>query len=167
MTGTNRRAFIKAAIAAPLAVKLPVIDAVAEPLPAVAAAPIHPWQWWFSYDGGEVYSEQFESMEAALKFLKSEGEGHIAECRQQDFDMELTGDTVFEALLGQNEEIIGEGNFLDGATSEQVDDLGRMVSAAIQAWVQKHNIDLTAWQFAGTRNKVEAKEVAPVKKAAV
>lgn len=172
MMGANRRVFLKSAIAAPLAaavaVGMPIAAGViAEPLPVVPAALPHPWEWWFSCDSGEFYSEQFDSMEAALRFLKSEGEGLISECRRQDFDMELDGDAIFELLMGQNEDVIGEGEFLDDVTNEQIDDLGVIVSAAIEEWVRRHKVDLAAWTFGGVRNTVKAKDLAAIEKGSV
>lgn len=158
--GTNRRSFLKTAVAAPLAVALPfpapsvaTLAAAAPPAPAA-----YPWSWWYCYGGSydEHFTEEFHTKEAALKYLSGMGEGYIAECQRQDFDLRLDGDSVFEMLMGQNEDIIGEGEFLDNSTGEQVKDLGVMVSAAIEAWVQKHKIDTAAWTFGGVRNEIRA-----------
>ena len=128
-----------------------IAPAVAVP---AAAAPSYPWQWWFSYDGGDVYTEWFETKEEAIEHARNSGGGLVAECQQQDFHLRVEGDTILEILDGQNEEAIGEGDGIE-CTSEQADDLGKTVSDAIEAWAQKHKINLTAWTFGGVRNKIE------------
>lgn len=160
---TSRRSFLKTAAVAPLAAAFPVqAMSVALPVEVTTPAPMtYPWRWWYSYgaDGSydQIFSEEFDTKESALRYLAGMGgEGLIAECQRQDFDLRLDGEAVFEMLMGQNEDLIGEGEFLDNSTREQVRDLGVIVSAAIDAWVQKHNIDTSAWTFGGVRNEIKA-----------
>lgn len=158
---TTRREFIAGAAAAPMAIAMAgnvaaasVTASIAEVTPAVEK---HPFRWWISSDGGEVFSEMFDSKEAALAQLEEYGEGcMIAECQQQDFHLDLRGDEVIELLYDQNEELMNEdGEFLD-VTPEQKKELGAMVTATIQAWVEKNKIKTTAWTFRRTRNEISA-----------
>jgi hypothetical protein len=152
----SRRAFLATAAALPAATAVLSAPTVAA-LPLESATPVltpymeYPWRWMVSHDDYS-FSEEFETLEKALEFARIEGAEVVAECQMQDFSLSLGGDEVLEALLGTNEELIGEGEFID-ATNEQRDDLGKMVTAAIEAWAIKHHISLTAWSFAGIRNK--------------
>lgn len=162
MMKPSRRSFLQTAAALPAAGLISMSPAVAAAatIPATVAAPTYPFQWWFSYDGGEMYTEEFNTKEQALAFLKSEGEGMIAECCRQDYDLSIDGYDIIELLQNQNEEAIGEGEFFD-CNSEQERDLGQMVSAAIEEWARKHKIDIAAWTFGEVRNKIKAEEVKP------
>jgi hypothetical protein len=107
---------------------------------ATAPLPKFPFKWWHSYDG-EIYQEQFDTKEQALAYLKECGGGMIAECQQGNYDIDVGGWDIIELLNGQNEDKIGEGEFID-CTDEQARDLGKMVSQAIEDWVKKHKIDI-------------------------
>jgi len=111
------------------------------------------YQWRVSFDGGEVYGDPHNSKEDAVAEARERPHGGlIAECLQQDFDLSITGDSIIEALYGQNEDQMNDaGEFID-PSEEQTRDLGEMVSDAIAAWVEKHSIDTKAWMFADTKN---------------
>lgn len=117
----------------------------------------YPWKWWVSSDEGEVYHTQCESYSEALKVAQDHGGGLIAECRRQDFDTRVRGDDMLELIDGQNEDLMGEDGTGIECTAEQTMELGRMVSATIEAWAQKNKIDLAAFQFGGVRNKTVIK----------
>src|ERR1700722_6140281 len=141
----SRRTFIAAAAVAPVAASLPATSAalpVEPPVPLQTPYADYPWRWMVSHDDYS-FSEEFDTLEKALEFARIEGAEVVAECQMQDFSLSLGGDEVLEALLGTNEELIGEGEFID-ATNEQRDDLGKMVTAAIEAWAIKLRISLTA-----------------------
>jgi hypothetical protein len=82
------------------------------------------------------------------------GEGLIAECQRQDYDLSVDGGSIIEMLYGQNEDRIGDSEFLEDVTDAQADDLGKMVSEAISSWARKHKIDTTAWAFGKVRNQL-------------
>jgi len=157
MSGATRRKFLAGAAA------LPVVGIGVGEIPAAADAmasppPIHPFKWWFGFTD-EVFNEECETREEALRLLAQYGEGLIAECQRQNYDLSLEGDTIIEALYGQNEERIGDGEFLEDATAAQVDDLGKMVSETIELWARKHKIDTFAWSFGVVRNRVRFEEL--------
>ena len=161
---SSRRAFLKGAAAIPVVAAVGIGGAIEVATPAVAAVPAYPFQWWFSYDGGELFTENFDTKEAALAFLKHEGEGMIAECQQQDFDLRLDAYEILETLSNNNEELIGEGEFIE-PNKEQMDDLEKSVNAAIDAWAVRNKISLTAWTFGEVRNQVEIPRVKKAKAA--
>jgi len=151
---TTRRAILKGVAAAPavaIASKLAVTETVAAALPL----PEYPYEWMFSGDGGEIFGEIFDTKEQALQHLAREGYGMIAECQRQDYDLELDGHSIIEMIDGQNEERMGDEGCSVDATKEQTEDLGKMVSATIEAWANKHNINRTAWAFGHVRNNIE------------
>ncbi|WP_439398456.1 twin-arginine translocation signal domain-containing protein [Bradyrhizobium sp. PMVTL-01] len=157
---TTRRTFLKAGGAIAAAAITPLPASSAEPTlvigeaAATAVSPYaeYPWMWWVSLDG-ETFISEFETKEEALKEALGYGEpAMVAECIQQDFSLDVYGSEVLEMLQMNNEELIGEGEFLD-CTSEESDDLGKMVTATIEAWAAKHKINLTAWTFGATRNR--------------
>lgn len=153
----TRRKLLAAAAAGTAAASVAAIPAATLAAPAV----VRPFVWYHSYDG-EIYSESFKTMEAAMRFLKAEGDGMIAECQQQDFHIDVDGSSIIELLYGQNEELIGDGEFFE-CTAEQERELGDMVSAAVEQWVAKNKIDITAWTFGEVRNKITMEEVRPPK----
>lgn len=162
---TTRRDLFKVGAAAAAAVALPspgpsVSAEMIEPVAAfVPATPYteHPWRWWFSADG-ETFLESFDTQAEAIEAAKAYGEKVIvAECQQQDFSLQVYGSDVIEMLYQNNEEHIGEGEFFD-CTREQSDELGQVVTVAIEAWAAKHKLDLTAWTFGATRNRIEIPE---------
>lgn len=158
--GTSRRAFLKTAAAVPIAAaatSFPDLPIGAAPIPSAPIPVEHPFEWYFSYDG-ETYNEGFRTKDAALDFLKREGEGLIAECQRQDFDLDIEGSEILEVLYGHNEEAVGEGEFID-CTSEQERDLGDMVTETIYTWARKHKIDLAAWTFGVVRNQLKHGEI--------
>ena len=130
---------------------------------AVTALPVlppRPWQWWVSFDG-ETYHDHFDSMEPAIKYATDCGYPIVAEALQGDYHLEVTGDEILELLYGQNEDMVGEGEFLE-PTAEQIKALGDAVSEAIELWARKYNIDTTAWAFEGVRNRMKVcKDAAP------
>lgn len=160
---TSRRTFLKTAAAIP-AVSIiggapSHVAAAASPAAdiPVAVATAYPFRWWVSSDGGEMFHTECETRDEAIREARGYGGSIIAECQQQDFDLGLTGDNVIEQLYSQNEEIIGDGDFIQ-CTKEQTKDLGDMVTAAILAWADKHNIHTTAWTFGDVRNREEIGE---------
>jgi hypothetical protein len=160
----TRRTFLATAAAFPVvgissSGSVALIEALPTPLPA------YPFKWWFSYDG-VWYSDECDTKEEALARLADYGEGLIAECQRKDYDLDLSGDEIIEMLYGQNEEAIGEGEFLE-TTSEQVRDLGKMVSTAIEQWVRKHKIDTSAWSFGAVRNKIKFESIPELKNASL
>jgi hypothetical protein len=156
----NRRAFLAATAAAPIA-------AVAGTLPVAAATTIeppvarllpspykeHPWRWFVSQDK-EIYHEDFDTLAEALECARTCDYSFVAEAQQQNYALDVDGDEILELLYGHNEEHVGEGEFLT-PNRDQTSDLGKMVTAAIEAWAVKHQIDVTAWSFAETRNHTE------------
>jgi hypothetical protein len=158
----SRRAFIAVGVAAPIAAAIPAVDVVTLPIepPTPVQTPYteYPWRWMVSSDDYS-YSEEFETFAKAIEHAKAVGAEIVAECQMQDFYLGVTGDDVLEMLQGQNEDLIGEGEFIE-ATKEQADDLGKMVTEAIEHWAVKHRISLTAWTFAGVRNKQRLPDIA-------
>lgn len=155
---TNRRQFMKSAIAAPIAASAASLPAIAQDLPAVVAAPEpYPFSWYFS-NYGDIYDEEFDTKEQALAYLRNVGEGMISECQRRDYDLSVDGWRILELINDDNEEARGEGEGIE-CTNEQERDLGEMVTAAVVAWARKHNIDTAAWTFGVVRNTIVAKEV--------
>ena len=144
------------AAAVPVAA-LPAAPAVATDLLALAMQPIQPlpdlpWSWWTSdpFDG-DTYQNEADTREEALENLALEG-GHIIEARQQWFDLSVSGDDLYEAMMGHNDDAIGEGDFIE-ATDEQLKELADAVNLVIAAWADKHKLNDVAWRFAETRNR--------------
>lgn len=113
----------------------------------------YPYKWYASLDGGDVYNEGFSSRAEAVKYAYENGGAIIAECKRQPWHIQVDGDSVLELLHGQNEDLCNEDGETIECTSEQVTDLGKMVSAAIEEWATKHKIDMEAWVFGDVRNK--------------
>ena len=156
-----------AAVAAGLSVAGRATTATATLVDGVGAATKaqYPYVWWLSRDGGEEFIETFASKEEALAALAMEGDGCdavIAECQQQDFDLRVSDDDLFEAMQSSNEEAIGEGEFIEW-TPEQGAELEREVNAVIKAWAARHKINRHAWQFADTRNHIRATDLPAAK----
>lgn len=162
----DRRSLLKAAVVLPAAAAVPVAsipDAVADviseppaPVASIASIKANPyvnyvWQWFVSNDG-ETYYEGFETKEAAIEYAKQSEYCLIAECVQQDFRLSIDGYWLLEQLNDNNMELTGEGEGIE-CTPAQERDLEHMVQKAIEAWVVKHNISITAWSFDGVRNK--------------
>jgi hypothetical protein len=151
----DRRTLLKSAAALSAAVVVPVT--IAEAAPAVVQplklSPYvnHVWQWFVSHDK-EVYYEAFETMEQAIEYGKACGYSFVAECQQQDFRLEVDAERVLEWLNEDNYEQIGEGGGVE-CTSAQQRDLSDMLTRALEAWVVKHSINITAWSFADTKNE--------------
>jgi hypothetical protein len=153
---TTRRKFLQTAATVPAVVAAPIFGQVAA-MPSTIPPDPHPFGWYFSYNG-EIYDEEFSSKDDALKFLKAAGEGMISECQRQNYSLDVDGNDILEMLYGQNDDLIGEGEFID-CTTEQLHELGDVVTAAIDQWAAKHKIDITAWSFGHIRNTIHAKEV--------
>lgn len=111
----------------------------------------YPYKWFITNDE-EVWHNECDSREEALKYAREKGWKIIGEARHQDFDLQLPGAAVLEVLEGQNEEFTNEDGDFIYASPEQEKDLGDMVSAAIAAWVEKHKIGVKAWVFGDIRN---------------
>lgn len=105
-----------------------------------------------SFDGGEIFYDEFATREEAVAYAEDCGGGTIAECQQRDYNLYITDDDIYEAMRGHNEEAIGEGDFVEWS-AEQGEELARKVNAVIAAWAEKHKINRTAWQFAATRDR--------------
>ncbi|WP_018265506.1 hypothetical protein [Methylosinus sp. LW4] len=156
MSKVSRRAFLGATATVAGAAALPTAAAAEQIASLAGVAPLkpiseYPFRWWVSFDGGEVFTEDFKTREEAIAYAEASGGGTIAECQQRDFDLYLTDDDIFEALHGHNEDAIGEGEFIEW-TAEQGRELEREVNAVIAAWAERHKINSTAWQFAAVRN---------------
>jgi hypothetical protein len=159
----SRRDFMRAAAAASTAAALPA-TAAADQLLSISGvagnlkpAAEYPFDWWVSCDGGEVYRERFATREAAVECARRYGGAAIAECRQQDFDLTIDDDELYELMQSRNEERIGDGDFVEW-TREQGEELAREVNAVIAAWAERHKINRPAWTFAEVRN---FEEIAP------
>jgi hypothetical protein len=163
----SRRNLIKTASAIPAvamipaAAALPLAPAVLVAGPVAVLKPAYPWKWWVTHDR-EVYHESFETRDEALEYASGCGYAEIAECQQQDFSLEIEPWRVLEMLQDDNEELVGDGDFFS-CTNEQEKDLGKMLTATMYAWADKHNINLTAWTFGETRNH-ESAPPAPAKR---
>ena len=70
----------------------------------------HPWSWWVSHDG-ETFYEHFETAAEAIDYAAKCEYSLVAECQQQDFNLSVDGDQIIELLYGQNEEMVGDGEF--------------------------------------------------------
>lgn len=162
----DRRSLLKSVAVLTAAASAPgaLVDALA-PGPIIAA-PIplkvspyanHIWQWFVSNDR-EVYYEAFETKEQAIEYARACDYSFVAECQQQDFRLEVDGERVLERLNEDNYEQIGEGEGVE-CTSAQTRDLSDMLTRALEAWVVKHSINITAWSFAETKNETEVKAV--------
>lgn len=157
---TSRRDFLRVSTTAAAAAMLPAVAVEAAP-EAPIAGPVTPakltpyanyvWQWFVSNDG-ETYYEPFPTKEEAIEYAKQSDYCLIAECMQQDFDLGIPGYWIIEHINNNNMERIGEGEGIE-CTPAQERDLEVMVQKAIEAWVVKHNISITAWSFDGVRNE--------------
>ncbi len=160
----DRRTLLKTVAAVPAVALMPATPALAEP--AQAAAPVVPlsvkpyakyaWEWFVSHDG-ETYYEGFPTKEDAIKYAQQCDYSLIAECKQQDFNLDIEGWQLIERLNEDNYELIGEGEGIE-CTAKQARDLGDMVTRAVEAWTIKHSIHLTAWSFADTKNETDVPE---------
>lgn len=171
---TTRRAILKLGVGAAvgatagrLASSPPLTATELVPESAAVVAPAspyatYPWKWWISTDD-ESFFEWFETKEDAIKAAESYGDQmFVAECQHQDFSLDIDGDQIFSLLYDNNEELVGEGEFVS-CSDEQVQELGVMVTSAIEAWAVKNKIDLQAWTFGATRNRITISElVGPV-----
>lgn len=163
-TEMDRRSLLKSAAALSATAAVAPVATIADAAPAaevITPANLTPyanyvWEWFVSHDG-ETYYEGFPTKEEALAYAKQEEYALVAECKQQDFCLELQGWRILEQLNDDNMEMMGEGEGIE-ATPAQERDLEDMVRRAIEAWVVKHGIRITAWSFADTQNetKVEA-----------
>ena len=142
---------------APLTVVLPAsassvsVQSVPD-LAAVALPREYPWKWWIG-NSREIYAEYFDTREDAMEAAHANEYKHIAECRQQDFDLRVDADRVLEDLYCQNEDRVNEdGDFID-CTPEQCDDLSKMLTETMRVWALKHGINTTAWMFGDVRNE--------------
>lgn len=161
---TSRRSLLKGAAVIPAAAAVATsglgtaaTEAAALPVPPTPYTE-YPWRWFVSHDK-EVYHDDFDTLEDALRYAQSSEYAYVAECRQQDFDLSLDGWQAIDYLNDQNGDRIGEGEGIE-CTPEQERDLDKMLTAAVEAWVVKHKIKITAWSFAETRNLTEVPEPA-------
>lgn len=102
---------------------------------------------WYYWQCETHFNGPYPSREDAIEAGKKDCEDYSFNVQQadtQDYCLSMAGCDVIEELYGQNEDLIGEGDFIE-PTPEQERDLGKMVTAAIYAWVEKHNIDTKAW----------------------
>ncbi len=160
----NRRSLLKsigAAVGASV-LAVPSVSSVEAVAPVDAAKTVFPWTWRISTDGGYEFTEEYaskdEAIAALLHYDYNDTNVVIAECKEQEFDLRITGDEIIDLMLNNNEDIIGEGEFIS-VTPEQEKELEDAVNAAISAWDKKHGINTTAWQFAGTRNHIRATDL--------
>lgn len=164
---TSRRDFLKVgtvAVAASALPTTPPVAAFAEAAPVPAAivpAKLSPygnyvWEWFVSNDG-ETYYEPFPTKEEALEYARRSEYSLIAECQMQDFDLSIPAWVILERLDENNYERIGDGEGIQ-CTPAQDRDLEAMVQKAIEAWVVKHNINITAWSFGATKNQQAVSE---------
>lgn len=164
MSKLNRRLFltstvaIAGAVVASPAISSRVIGSTNEVVLNPLVSRPYSFSWYLSTDGGEVYHDKFSSKEDAVKAAIEHGGGLVAECKRQDWDLHVSGESMLETLYGQNEELMGEdGDFID-PTPEQLKELGDMVSDTVKLWACKNNIDTGAWRFGEVRNKEVIKE---------
>ena len=157
----SRRRLLTGAAIAPVAAAAAMLPTALVPTmteSAVAAVvqspPKYPWKWWVGYSD-EIYNEAFDTKEDAMAEAEESEYGFIAECRQQDFNLRIDGGSILEDLYNQNEECVNEDGDFIVCTDEQSKDLGDMLSATMLAWVEKHNINVTAWMFGGVRNEIQ------------
>ena len=155
----DRRQLLKTTIAATAAAAVPF--QAAQPAEVIATAipkpiDIRPYanyvfEWFVSHDG-ETYYEGFSTKEEAIEYANASEMSIVAECKSTDFNIEIDGRDIIERINDNNYE--GEGDGIR-CTREQENDLTRMLTRAMEAWVVKHNIDIRAWSFAEVRNKTE------------
>jgi hypothetical protein len=160
MTST-RRAFIKSAAILPAAAAAaPLMTAEAMPttstVPPVPPTPYndHPWQWWVGHDR-ERFSDCFNTREDALEAAEEEGYRVVAECKSQDYTLDIEGGDILEMIQGSNEDRLDEDGECIDCTDDQCRDLGDMVTRAVEEWVMKHNISIRAWAFGDVRNEMD------------
>jgi len=160
-TVVDRRAVlgaIGAAIAAGSSADVPAgIAGIVGPAPADPPMKVFPFKWWYSPDDEGVFDDLCATKEEALRLLAEQGQGLIAECRPQEYDLRISGSCILDFLYDQNCDKTYE-SFLE-TTPDEVNDLGDMVSAAVEAWAKKHAIDTVAWAFAETRNIIHFGEI--------
>lgn len=165
----DRRSLLKTAAGLAVAATLPATaPATAAEISAPSIAGLTPvklnpytdyvWEWFVSNDG-EVYHESFATKEEAIEYAKACNYSIVAECVHQDFDLGISGDWIIEQINEANYDRVGEDEGIT-ATRDQVLDLERMVKSAIEAWVVKNGIDITAWAFAGVRDETTVEQVA-------
>ena len=102
---------------------------------------------WYYYFDEELFEGPYPSREAAIEagLEYAGGPFHVQMADKQDYCLAMTGGEVLEALYGFNEDLTGDEYEFIEPTKEQESDLGIMVTAAIHAWIDKHNIETTAW----------------------
>ena len=158
----DRRSLLKTAAALPAVALVPAAPVLPEaaieaptPIAPVSLRPYanYVWEWFVSNDGCTYY-EGFATKEEAVQYAKQSDYCIVAECIQQDFDLNIDSYWLLDHLNDNNTELIGEGEGIE-CTKEQADDLEKMIQRAIEAWVVKHNISLTAWSFGGVRNETD------------
>ena len=162
----DRRSFFKAIGAVAAACGLPVKAATPTATLGAAMKPGYPWTWMLSLDGGYTFDDHmgFTSKDEALTMMSGladydRDDAVIAECKQQDFDLRINFDWLLDYLRDQNDDLIGEGDFIS-VSDEQGEELEREINAVIEEWATRHNLYRTAWTFAGTRNHVRAADLA-------
>ena len=159
----DRRSFFKAIGAVAAACGMPVKAAPAATLGAALKAE-YPWTWMLSLDGGYTFDDMgFTSKDEALTMMSGLSDydrdgAVIAECKQQDFDLRMNFDCLLDTLRDQNDDLIGEGDFIS-VSDEQGEELEREINAVIEAWATRNNLYRTAWTFAGTQNHVRAADL--------
>ena len=84
MVDMNRRRFLQAVPSAAAVVAIPsavagvAVEGIAAPVQASGTE--YPFRWWVSYDGGEMFSDYFDTKEEAIAAAQGQtGGGMIAE----------------------------------------------------------------------------------------
>jgi len=165
----DRRSLLKSAAALAAAAALPTpVSVAAEAAPPMSAAvtPVklkpyadYVWEWFVSHDG-EVYHEAFATKEEAIEYAKDNEYAIVAECIQRDFRLDVSGWRIIEEINENNHELMGEDQEGIEATHAQEIDLEVMVKSAVEAWVVKHQINITAWSFDGIQNETSVEDAA-------
>jgi hypothetical protein len=176
-TNLSRRSLLKAGAALPVAAALPAAAVViAEPVWAeatvaapVAAAAGSAWGWWAGADCGERFSlGPFATREEAVDEGRRYWGGDtfdIIEAIQGEPNLRVSGNDLLEWLDERNEDHWDKDGdctvFTSDISKEARRELGNVVSAAIAAWVERHNVSVKSFMFADTRNEDVIQEDRP------
>ena len=152
----TRRTVLRAAAAVPIAAAAVRIEPVTPAAAALESAPAalrveHPWLWWVGH-GDDVFSGHFATRDEAYDYAARSEYSEIAECKQQDFSLEVDADDVLDRIADAQYDLIGEGEFIS-STPEQRSDLSERLTRVMYEWAADNKIVLTAWTFCAVRNK--------------
>jgi len=114
----------------------------------------HDWQWWAGDDERAEHGP-FATKDEAIEAAKANESQYVFEAKQGDFILRIDGDDALSWLNDVNEELVdqdGDGQVFEGVNEAAEKDLGKMLTAALHAWIEKHGFSTTAWAFDSTRN---------------